>query len=181
MFSKLLMKWWKWDTSLFNEEEWERLMAKRSENQSLFNLETPALSACGHAQAGKPQGPVECLGMTFENDEARREHFLCLLREGLEELYAKLGGVPFTMVEDAYARMRSVEVSPWGLLMCACLENESGHGVHRPDLRHRLQNLAARAGMAGAQGGKTRHLFFGTSNERSTAVPVTTRYRGERS
>jgi len=23
----------------------------------------------------KPQGPVECLGMTFENDEARREHF----------------------------------------------------------------------------------------------------------
>ena len=29
-------------------------MAKRSENQGLFNLETPA----------KPQGPVECLGMT---------------------------------------------------------------------------------------------------------------------
>lgn len=47
-------------------------MAKRSENQGLFNLETPA----------KPQGPVECLGMTFESDEAGREHFLCLLREG---------------------------------------------------------------------------------------------------
>jgi len=30
-------------------------MANRSENQSLFNPETPA----------KPQGPVECLGMTF--------------------------------------------------------------------------------------------------------------------
>ena len=29
---------------------------------------------------------------------------------------------------------------------------EAGHGVHRPDLRHRLQDLAARARMAGAQG-----------------------------
>jgi DNA modification methylase len=79
-------------------------MAKRSENQSLFNLETPA----------KPQGPVECLGMTFENDEARREHFLGLLREGLEELHAKLGGVPFTTVEDAMERMKSVEKWPMG-------------------------------------------------------------------
>jgi DNA modification methylase len=79
-------------------------MAKRNENQSLFNLETPA----------KPQGPVECLGMTFENDEARREHFLGLLREGLEELQAKLGGVPFTTVEDAVERMKSVEKWPMG-------------------------------------------------------------------
>ncbi len=79
-------------------------MAKRSGNQSLFNLETPA----------KPQGPVECLGMTFESGEARREHFLGLLREGLEELHAKLGGVPFTTVEDAVERMKSVEKWPMG-------------------------------------------------------------------
>ncbi|MBW1982275.1 MAG: hypothetical protein JRJ12_13750, partial [Deltaproteobacteria bacterium] len=59
-------------------------------------------------------GPVTCLGMTFENDEARREHFLGLLREGLEELHARLGGVPFTTVEDAYARMKSVEKWPMG-------------------------------------------------------------------
>jgi len=58
--------------------------------------------------------PVECLGMTFENDDARREHFLGLLREGLEELHAKLGGVPFTTVEDAVERMRSVEKWPMG-------------------------------------------------------------------
>jgi len=57
----------------------------------------------------KKHAPVECLGMTFENDEARREHFLSLLRQGLEELHAKLGGVPFTTVEDAYVRMKSVE------------------------------------------------------------------------
>jgi len=50
--------------------------------------------------------------MTFENDEARREHFLRLLREGLEELHAKLGGVPFTTVEDAVERMKSVEKWP---------------------------------------------------------------------
>jgi len=79
-------------------------VAKRSENQSLFDLETPA----------KPQGPVECLGMTFENDEARREHFLRLLREGLEELHAKLGGVPFTTVEDAVRRMKSLQKWPMG-------------------------------------------------------------------
>jgi len=79
-------------------------MTKNGENQTLFNLETPA----------KPQGPVECLGMTFENDEARREHFLRLLREGLEELHAKLGGVPFTTVEDAVERMKSVEKWPMG-------------------------------------------------------------------
>ncbi len=79
-------------------------MVKRSVNQSLFNLKTPA----------KPEGPVECLGMTFENDEARREHFLRLLHEGLEELQAKLGGVPFTTVEDAVARMKSVEKWPMG-------------------------------------------------------------------
>ena len=61
-------------------------MTKKSANPSLFNLGTPA----------GPQGPVECLGMTIENDEAWREHFLGLLREGLEELHARLGGVPFT-------------------------------------------------------------------------------------
>jgi len=60
-------------------------VTKKSANPSLFNLGTPA----------GPQGPVECLGMTIENDEAWREHFLGLLREGLEELHARLGGVPF--------------------------------------------------------------------------------------
>ena len=29
-------------------------------------------------------GPVECLGMTFESDDARRAHFLGLLREKLQ-------------------------------------------------------------------------------------------------
>ena len=60
------------------------------------------------------QEPVECLGKTFDSDEARREHFLGLLRDMLTELHAKLGGVPFTTVEDAVQRMRSVEKWPMG-------------------------------------------------------------------
>ncbi|MBW1741594.1 MAG: hypothetical protein JRJ42_10760, partial [Deltaproteobacteria bacterium] len=70
-------------------------------------------------------GPVECLGMTFENDEARREHFLGLLREGLEELHAKLGGVPFTTVEDAVERMKSVETN--------LQDSKSGRAVGTPE------------------------------------------------
>jgi len=70
--------------------------------QTMFDSERPAT---------RDSGPVTCLGMTFENDEARREHFLGLLREGLEELHAKLDGVPFTTGEDAVERMRSVETN----------------------------------------------------------------------
>jgi hypothetical protein len=62
----------------------------------------------------KDQEPVECLGMTFENDEERRQSFLTKLREGLEELHAKLGGVHFTTVEDAVQQMKSVEKWPMG-------------------------------------------------------------------
>ena len=79
-------------------------MAERVEEQRLFDWKTPT----------RPQGPVECLGMTFENDEARREYFLGLLREGLEELHAKLGGVPFTTMEDAVQRMKSIQKWPMG-------------------------------------------------------------------
>ena len=58
--------------------------------------------------------PVECLGLTFESNEARRSQFLGRLREGLEELHAKLGGVPYTGVEDAAARMAAIEHWPMG-------------------------------------------------------------------
>jgi|Deesub1362B_J571_1020462.scaffolds.fasta_scaffold00087_22 DNA modification methylase len=57
---------------------------------------------------------IYCLGMTFENDEARREYFLTKLREGLEELHEKLGGVPFTTVEDAVEKMKSIKKWPMG-------------------------------------------------------------------
>ncbi|HDM78259.1 MAG TPA: site-specific DNA-methyltransferase, partial [Deltaproteobacteria bacterium] len=63
-------------------------------------------------------GLVECLGLIFPlifpNDQERRNHFLKRLHEGLEELFAKLGGVPFTTVEEAVERMKSVEKWPMG-------------------------------------------------------------------
>ena len=58
--------------------------------------------------------PVECLGLTFENDEARQSHFLGGLREGLEELHAKLDGVPYAGLGDTVARMAAIEHWPMG-------------------------------------------------------------------
>ena len=58
--------------------------------------------------------PIECLGLVFENDDVRRSHFLDKLREGLQELHAILGGVPYAGVEDAVARMAAIEHWPIG-------------------------------------------------------------------
>ena len=39
--------------------------------------------------------PVECLGLTFENDDLRREHFLALLKERLQDPeFRKISGFP---------------------------------------------------------------------------------------
>ena len=58
--------------------------------------------------------PVECLGIVFENDEARRSHFLGKLQEGLEELHATLGGVPYTNADDAVAHLSAIAHWPMG-------------------------------------------------------------------
>jgi len=51
-----------------------------------------------------PHGPVECLGMTFPNDEARREHFLRILREKLKDPeFRKIEGFPIGSDEDILA------------------------------------------------------------------------------
>ncbi|MCH8876807.1 MAG: DNA methylase [Chloroflexi bacterium] len=57
----------------------------------------------------KHQAPVTCLGLKFENDGARREHFMGLLRSGLEELEGDLQGVGFTSPGDAVERMESLQ------------------------------------------------------------------------
>ncbi|MBC8178977.1 MAG: hypothetical protein H8E19_16355 [Deltaproteobacteria bacterium] len=44
--------------------------------------------------------PVECLGMTFENDEIRREYFLEKLCEKLKDPeFRKIEGFPFQAVQ----------------------------------------------------------------------------------
>ncbi len=46
-------------------------------------------------QSAGPAGPVKCLGQTFENDQARREHFLVLLKEKLQDPeFRKIPGFP---------------------------------------------------------------------------------------
>jgi len=48
--------------------------------------------------------PVECLGMTFENDEKRREYFLEKLREKLKDSeFRKIEGFPIGEDEDILA------------------------------------------------------------------------------
>lgn len=49
-------------------------------------------------------GPVVCLGLTFENDEARRSHFLAILREKLKDPeFRKIEGFPIGEDEDILA------------------------------------------------------------------------------
>ena len=60
----------------------------------LFNLEPKTA----------PAGPVECLGMTFPNDEERRKHFLGILREKLKDPeFRKIEGFPIGSDEDILA------------------------------------------------------------------------------
>jgi hypothetical protein len=68
-------------------------MAKDEQNEVLF--EEGLL---------KSEGPVECLGMTFENDDTRREHFLGILREKLKDPeFRKIEGFPLGEDEDILA------------------------------------------------------------------------------
>lgn len=50
---------------------------------------------------GKPQGQVECLGMLFESEEARREHFLSILADRLKDpSFRSQAGFPIGETED---------------------------------------------------------------------------------
>ena len=69
-------------------------MVKDYHEQNQFDMEP----------AAKPQGPVECLGMTFDNNEARREYFLKMLREKLNDPeFRKIEGFPIGEDEDILA------------------------------------------------------------------------------
>ena len=52
----------------------------------------------------KPDGPVECLGLSFENDEQRRAYFLDKLRDILKDKeFRKIEGFPIGSDEDILA------------------------------------------------------------------------------
>ncbi|MBN1461882.1 MAG: DNA methylase [Armatimonadetes bacterium] len=65
------------------------------QQQTLFDADTTGSNA---------SGPVTCLGMTFENDEKRREYFLEKLREKLKNsAFRKTEGFPIGEDEDILA------------------------------------------------------------------------------
>lgn len=67
-------------------------MGKKKQQQFAVTTETTS------------QGPVECLGMTFPNDQARREYFLEKLREKLRDPeFRKIEGFPIGDDEDILA------------------------------------------------------------------------------
>lgn len=69
-------------------------MAKSTQNQSSFDMQPIA----------EERGPVECLGMEFENDEKRREYFLDKLRQKLKDPeFRKIEGFPIGTDEDILA------------------------------------------------------------------------------
>ena len=85
--------------------------------------------------------PVECFDMVFESDGARRDHFLGRLEKGLEELHAKLSGVPFTIVDDAVARMAAIEHWPMGdEARRLDLAKRMSHADPSKDLLHRWKD-----------------------------------------
>ena len=86
-------------------------MAKKSpkkQKERLFEEKlVPAKAGSGKlfdVSYGSGQGPVECLGMTFPNDEARRAHFTERLREKLKDpSFRKIDGFPLGDDEDILA------------------------------------------------------------------------------
>lgn len=67
-------------------------MSRHQDQPTLFPNERPAT---------RDSGPVTCLGITFENDEARRAHFTEALRKKLQDPeFRKIEGFPIGSDED---------------------------------------------------------------------------------
>ena len=83
--------------------------AKRTQKEKLFQEKrVPAKPGSGElfdvSFGDEDSGPVECLGMTFKNDTARRDHFLEKLREKLKDPeFRKIEGFPIGEDEDILA------------------------------------------------------------------------------
>lgn len=70
-------------------------MSRHQDQPTLFPNERPAT---------RDSGPVTCLGITFENDEARRAHFTEALRKKLQDPeFRKIEGFPIGKDEDILA------------------------------------------------------------------------------
>jgi DNA modification methylase len=79
----------------------EKLSAKMRKRMTKHNNKGDFLF---QMDATKAQGPVECFGMTFTDDNARREHFLEILRKKLQDpTFRAIEGFPVGSDEDILA------------------------------------------------------------------------------
>jgi len=70
-------------------------------DEELFESSELYSSELDFSEPQKPSGPVTCLGMTFENDDARRAHFTEELRKKLQDPeFRKIEGFPIGSDED---------------------------------------------------------------------------------
>lgn len=79
---------------------------KARPSESLFATQQPELFEKSYQEKIEQEKnkPVECLGMTFPNDTARREYFQKKLREKLGDLeFRKIEGFPIGSDEDILA------------------------------------------------------------------------------
>ncbi len=75
--------------------------------------------------------PVECLGMTFENDEKRREYFLDKLRDKLKDPeFRKIEGFPIGEDDDILALSDPPYYTAWpktsGIMASGCMMRQKG-------------------------------------------------------
>ncbi|HAS6049574.1 TPA: DNA methylase [Vibrio vulnificus] len=85
----------------------------------------------------KDSGPVECLGMTFESDEARRTHFTALLREKLKDPeFRAIEGFPIgtdeAILELSDPPYYTACPNPWlnNFIERCCSQNNSSEDVY---------------------------------------------------
>ena len=96
-------------------------------------------SLLGNEFESHTPGPVECLGMTFENDEARRAHFTELLKEKLKDPeFRAIEGFPIS-TDEAILELSDPPYytacpNPWlndFIAHWECNKDVSGHEYHR--------------------------------------------------
>lgn len=84
----------------------KRRIIKTTTSERLFAEDQPDMFEKSYEETlnEKADQPVECLGMNFPNDQARREYFLEKLREKLKDPeFRKIEGFPIGTDEDILA------------------------------------------------------------------------------
>jgi hypothetical protein len=85
---------------------WRMIMPKENRKQKQLFSSRIVLGKKGSERLFEEEfvqddSPVQCLGMTFENDEKRREYFLEILKEKLKDPeFRKIEGFPIGEDED---------------------------------------------------------------------------------